>query len=357
MSPDENRLVKKRDLRNLLTSYADEADVFTEIIQNALDAIRTASEIGIYKDESPKITIFLGRRNNESHYFAVQDNGIGMSPETAAKFTAPGFSSLKKMGKTVGYKGVGASFFFAASNRISFRTVDPTGTVSAAGIIGSLQWVLNDTSPLPIVTGDFDAPQAVIDRNSDRHGTAVVYYFDPAWKPSSLTYVVRKEDDANLEIEHWAFFLCCRTSLGRTQVLNGIDVEVEFVLDKGDGDVHSATWRTGDWSPQERKLGYPFPHKVLKVAHSVRDIENTPDHSKTKHNRKYQAVRELFTKDQILGLDPKIDFTPEEDAFIEEHLDFVEIFFAYSTDILKEINIRSGCRAAPIRYGIKLSVD
>lgn len=357
MTPDENRIVKKRDLRNLLTSYADEADVFTEIVQNALDAIRTAFDTGLYQGKSPKLTIFLGRRSNESHYFAVQDNGIGMSPETAAKFTAPGFSSLKKMGKTVGYKGVGASFFFAASNRISFRTVDPTGIVSSAGIVGSLQWVLNDTSPLPIVNGSFDAPQAVIDRNSAEHGTAVVYYFDTAWKPSSLTYVVRKEDDANLEIEHWAFFLCCRTSLGRTQTVGGIEIEVEFVLDRGDGDVQSSTWRMGEWSPQEKKLGYPFPHKVLKVAHSIKDIENTPDHSKTRHNRKYQAVREFFTKDQILSIEPKIDFTDEEVEFIEDHLDFVEIFFAYSTDVLKEINNRSGCRAAPIRYGIKLSVD
>ena len=81
MSAEENRLIKKRDLRNLLTSYADEADVFTEIVQNAVDAIRIAKDTRLYDTKEPKITIYIGRRESESHYFAVQDNGIGMSRE------------------------------------------------------------------------------------------------------------------------------------------------------------------------------------------------------------------------------------------------------------------------------------
>ena len=67
-SPEEVQRFRKRELRNLLTSYADEADVFAEVIQNAWDAVRSAVAQGLYSGtDSPRITIVIGRRSGGDH--------------------------------------------------------------------------------------------------------------------------------------------------------------------------------------------------------------------------------------------------------------------------------------------------
>ncbi len=289
LSAEEARASKKLLLKDLLSSYADEADIFAEIVQNAFDAVREAWNLKYYDEIEPKLTIYIGKREDGAHYFGVSDNGTGMSPETASKFTTPGFSENKKVGKSVGYKGVGASFFFAASNRITFRTKPLNSEESTATVLNSLNWLNDDTANEPIVQEGFSPP--VIDEKDEftGRGTDVFYYFDSAWKPSSLTHIVKKADDER-EIESWAFFLASRTALGSVQGLP-FKLKIEFVLDRGDGNVKRSFWSQGKWMPNENEVGYPYPWRVLKVAHDVADINNTPAAQKNKHLRKYQAVK------------------------------------------------------------------
>jgi hypothetical protein len=350
----EAREMKRRLLHDLLSSYADQADVFAEIIQNSYDAIQKADELGLYAEETPRITIYIGRRENAGHYFGVSDNGIGMTTQTAQKFTTPGFSENKSIGKSVGYKGVGSSFFFAASNRITFRTQHQNGQETAAAVLNSLTWIQDPTATEPQIIDSFQPPLKNESSFTGR-GTSIFYFFDPAWKPSSLSYIVRKNDDDQREIESWAFFLSSRTALGASA--GDKTIEVEFVLDRGDGNISRSMWRMGEWEPSSRRLGYPYPYRVLKVAQAINAIDATPISSKGNHARKHQAVNRRFTSNEILSLVPSIDFDEEELEIVETHLRYVDIFFAYSTDIFKSIGERSGCRASPIRYGIKLIVD
>lgn len=96
-SPQELVALRKRELRNLLTSYADEADVFSEIIQNAFDAILAAQSQRLYSDPSdPRLDIVIGRRSGDSHYLLVCDNGVGMTPEIAVRFTPPALRMPKR---------------------------------------------------------------------------------------------------------------------------------------------------------------------------------------------------------------------------------------------------------------------
>ena len=95
-SPEARLAIRKRELRNLLTSYADEADVFTETIQNAFDAILAARNERLYREASgPRLDIVIGRRSGDPHYLLVCDNGVGMPPEVATRFTTPGFTHAK----------------------------------------------------------------------------------------------------------------------------------------------------------------------------------------------------------------------------------------------------------------------
>ncbi|WP_313601075.1 hypothetical protein [Rhizobium sp.] len=113
----------------------------------------------------------------------------------------------------------------------------------------------------------------------------------------------------------------------------------------------------GVWSPHDHTIGYPFPWRVLKVAHEIDVIDSTPPSQQNTHFRKYQAIRKRFSVDSVIGLQNPIEFTDDEREIVEGYLDFVDMFFAYSTDVFKIITERSGCRAAPVRYGVKLLVD
>jgi len=177
-SLDEKKAMAKRKLKNLLTSYADEADVFTEIIQNAMDAITQAIDKGLYKDgeERPKLIVVLGRREGETghHYLYVGDNGIGMSPKTANNISVPDFSFEKVRGQTIGYKGVGASYFFAASEHVALYTVDEEGTTTQYEVRRSYAWIMNEEDPLPVQNErEVAVPEYVRDLLPNERGTGV----------------------------------------------------------------------------------------------------------------------------------------------------------------------------------------
>jgi nitrogen-specific signal transduction histidine kinase len=92
----------RKELLNLTTSYSDEADIFAELVQNAVDAITTRPSAA--QDDKGELTIVIGRRKNNAHYFYVQDNGVGMDPDIVEKVFIPSFSYGKAQGKSIGYK-------------------------------------------------------------------------------------------------------------------------------------------------------------------------------------------------------------------------------------------------------------
>jgi hypothetical protein len=356
-SSEEVRKLRKRELRNLLTSYADEADVFAEIVQNAVDAITTARSDGLYSDEKrPELTIGFGRRASDRHYFFVSENGVGMSAEVAGKFTVPGFSLRKRLGTTVGYKGVGASFFFAASNRISFRTVTSEGALFSSSVVGAWDWIMGETEPEPRVESEPQIPDRMKPFLSESHGTAVCYYFHEGLKPKDLSALVRRADTPDEELIHWAHFLAAKTALGRVAPPYE-DITVRLVLDDG-VETAAQIWTLGDFGRDDKTIGYPYPHRVFKVGKDVEDILKTPEGQRViAHKGRHQALHRRWSKEDILGLTPEISFSDDERVLVEAHLDFFDLLFAYSTDILDEVHDRTGCRARQLRYGIRISCD
>src|SRR5690242_10468203 len=94
---------RKRDVLNILRSYTGFLDVFSEALQNAIDAceLRLRSDGETYK---PKIWITIDIPNGILHFI---DNGIGMSTEQIGFFVRPGVSFKSEFGLR-GHKGVGA---------------------------------------------------------------------------------------------------------------------------------------------------------------------------------------------------------------------------------------------------------
>ena len=357
-SPEELLELRKRELRNLLTSYADEADVFCETIQNAFDAVTTARTRGLYQSSPPpRLDIVIGRRADDPHYLLVCDNGVGMSKTVASRFTMPGFTHAKGLGRTIGYKGVGASFFFAAANTVAFQTEDPDGHQTAATVTGSFRWIMSSTESPPTTSPHFHPPPNAKNLLPQGRGTAVYYEFHPGLKPKSLAFIVNRGNNPSQELCHWASYLCTKTALGQAGQAPDESLQVGLHLDLGEDGLHSTSWHLGSFSRDDLRLGYPYPWRVFAVHKDLAEIDATaPPQRLVKHKGKHQALRLRWDKEDILAL-PQLRLTEDEEELATEHLDFLDVFLAYSTDVLDEVHKRTGARSKTLRYGIRMACD
>ncbi|MGB8098292.1 MAG: ATP-binding protein, partial [Terracidiphilus sp.] len=329
------------------------ADVFAEIVQNSFDAVIQAIRENLYTTLKPMINVVIGRRADAPHYLFVSDNGVGMSPDVATNLTVPGFSRGKRKGKTVGYKGVGASYFFAASRRIALKTIDRAGEKTEFTVLGSYDWIKDDEAPEPKVEPQCEIPEFAQSRLPSARGTGIYFQFHDGIKPSTLNnLVIRGAGDEN-EVMNWACFLAAKTALGTTEEAFDHTITVEVTLDKGDSQ-RSQTWRIGRFDRDLKTLGYPFPYQVFKVSKSINEIANTPVERKYQHERRYQAVHKRWTAEEILG---ETNLDAEEKDRLLQHLNWVDGYLCYSTEVLKEVNTRLGGRSNLIRHGMKISVD
>lgn len=346
--------IARRQLNNLLTSYADEADLFNEVLQNALDAMLLAGERELYQEDNPVLTVILGRRRESYQYLFVGDNGIGMSPSTALSLTVPGFSEGKKKGKTLGYKGVGASYFFAASKRAALRTVDSDGERVEYTVLGSHSWILDPEEPEPSVEEEFDVPEFVSKSFDISRGTGILYQFHEGVYPHSLDHTVKVGKSIADELVHWANYLCARTVLGAVESLFSKPLKIRLILDRGEEQAEQF-FSLESYDIEKSILGYPFPHKILRTSKDTDEIDGVGPEKRYSHNRRYSAVRKRWKADEII---PKLrSLTEGASEKLERHLDWVDAYLCYSTEIMKECNDRLGGRSQFLRHGIKIAVD
>jgi hypothetical protein len=351
---DRQQLVRSH-LTNLITSYADEADVFTELIQNAVDAVYRMPP-----GESPLITVAIGRRSSGSHYLYVQDNGTGMAPETAERLCIPGYSTHKVRGQTIGYKGVGASYVAAVSEHFALWTEDADGQVTERTIRYAFSWVTNPEKPLPEVTDSFVAPEVVQAlRQGAGRGTGVYYEFHSGHRPVSLDNTVIVGDGIEQELLNWASYLAARTPIGRadkpTAPAGGPDFIVKLLLDHGVAGTLVREFIRSAFNRDQGTLGYPFPESVFRVGIDTAEIDAEPAARKhERHYRKHQAVFHTWNAAELLDI---IDLDDEELALLSSHLLWVRGHLSYSTDVLKKVNQLLGGRSSLVRYGAKLAVD
>ena len=134
---------QKRDVLNILRSYTGLLDVFSEAIQNGIDAcdLRTRQEPEGYE---PKIWIHIDIPNGKLRFV---DNGIGMSVEQIRFFVRPGMS-FKANESLRGHKGVGATFLAYGYSSFTVSSKSASETV-AVTLTGGRQWAENTTGNIP----------------------------------------------------------------------------------------------------------------------------------------------------------------------------------------------------------------
>ena len=135
--PDEiTTKVIKKQIIELKNSYHSPFDVTTELIQNAVDAVRLRSE----KDNSeyqPKIDIEISQRDK---FLKISDNGDGMLPNELDSAVKMYYSGKEDNANTVGEKGVGLSFALFSTNEMSIKSIH-NGIESSVKIMNANKWL------------------------------------------------------------------------------------------------------------------------------------------------------------------------------------------------------------------------
>lgn len=156
---DDTKLIdeaNRRIVTNILKSYTGYFDVFSELIQNSLDATEQKQRIS-NKGYSPKIWIDIDISNQT---IKVTDNGTGISSEQFRYFLKPNIS-FKKPREYRGQKGVGATFLAYGFSLLRVHTRHD-GMEIAANLRQGRQWAADqkDSVPRPKFASEpFSVPQ------------------------------------------------------------------------------------------------------------------------------------------------------------------------------------------------------
>jgi hypothetical protein len=244
---------RKREMQNILRSYVGFFDPFSELIQNAMDAVDAREkEIGTFEK---RISIQIDLKKNT---FSVSDNGIGFREGHFKTFLCPNIS-FKDGLSTRGKKGVGATYIAYGFNQLQLATKTPEFEF-VAELSDGRKW-LDDT-------------KAIIERPKVKQTTLAHQVFKDYDRGSSFTVKLGGENTRPKDLrwvgattaEQWRTLLLIRTPLGHisfpgdpkyTQVL--FDLEV----------IDEAGKQT---EMKNQVAGYIFPHTVISSSVDVETI-------------------------------------------------------------------------------------
>lgn len=192
----------RRDVEEIVRSYRHSWDIFSELIQNSVDAVRRQAPAGTSN--------FIGtldiKVETQLQKITVSDNGCGLSREALIGALAPG-RSFKTVGQDYGYKGYGLTFVLYASSSFYIRSVRD-GKASALRVTGAIDWLASgsaEEAELPPVqwlsidqeTAEANGTTVSVTLNCGAYQSkfralsALDHMFEWAQKPKALEYVLR----------------------------------------------------------------------------------------------------------------------------------------------------------------------
>ena len=243
---------KKREIKNILDSYTGWFDPFSELIQNALDALE--SRAAVDNDFTPKLWMRIDLKDQS---LSVTDNGIGFSKDQFRNFLAPTITFKKRENR--GNKGVGATYLAYGFNFLQVGTKSP-----CYEFIGTLangrEWVETEdsTGTRPTVTRDNEAlhpPFNTIDRGS----TFTLRLVGKVY-PKDLSQLV-----ANTA-KQWSSILRIKTPLGGIY-FEEEPLQIQCALTVADLNGKETTEILKDCK-------YIFPHEVLLNCLNLKEIRS-----------------------------------------------------------------------------------
>jgi len=343
----------KKKVLNILKSYTGYFDVFSELTQNALDAL----ERRLKSDPKflPKIWIEVDIPNSR---IRVVDNGVGMALNEFKFCLAPDVS-FKTQTEGRGHKGVGATFLAYGFSFIKVQTKQGAERYAAVLRQGR-QWAEDTSGTVTRPTlerNEFAAPELA----AEASGTSVeiIVGQSSGERPRNLGWLGAHNAD------QWLDILRIKTPVGGVY-LHTPKFQPEIIVTVFGSDGQSTR-------NSSRRADYYYPHEMpgLKAA-SIGDVSSalakiTGD-SQTKFAlldsqfKRLDCLYEIWDKDTLLADDSDFSsaITDEHRILIERHqvciyasfLRSAKLWGWFNDEVLK---IRKG--QGVIRGGLQLASD
>lgn len=352
MGPDDKKIFEEASRRivvNVLKSYTGYFDVFSELIQNALDAVDTARRENVGYEGRVWIEIDIPRKT-----VTVIDNGIGMN-ETQLRYCFRPSVSFKSRKESRGHKGVGATFLAYGFTNIQVHTKQKGKTI-AVQLSNGRSWAedLSGSQRRPKLEV-LNADSEILEQSES--GTKVEIVIGQNHRPDLTWWGAQ---DAN----QWLDMLCMRTPLGGVYLGGAIPprvmIDIKVVSNSG-----ASTTASTD------RAEYKYPHElsVLNKVKSVAELQKETSKAEADISRlpadcrNLSAVYEIWDHKVLLGEAngywDKV-FDEEEQQLIRRHevaaygcfLSSAKSWRTYQEQILK-------VRASPalMRGGMQIASD
>jgi Histidine kinase-, DNA gyrase B-, and HSP90-like ATPase len=343
---------QRREIRNILKSYTGYYDLFSELIQNALDAVerRLLEKADNFQ---PHIWIRIDLAKSE---VAVTDNGCGMSESEFRQFLRPNFS-FKHADTTRGSKGVGATYLAYGFNHVEVAARSDGKTFSGVMRRGR-EWVEDRTDSVPRPKVEYAPPSHAAFGQIDRGASMKVRLVGAGIRPRDLSWIGAQTAD------QWLAVLRTFTPLGGVYLCGEASPMVCTTLE-----VESITGQVTTAELEAPR--YLHPAEVMNRVADIRDfladrkarVDKGLDVSRIPPKfRSLHGIWGEWTGDQIL--DPKGDspitarLESNEAKLVSELGLKLRIFLGFSTDLWDGYNdntlrLRKGHRL--LRGGLQLS--
>lgn len=326
---------QRREINNILKSYTGYYDVFSELIQNALDALERRFEDKQISVE-PRLWIRIDMVNNS---ISVTDNGCAMSLDQFQAFLRPNFS-FKDGINTRGSKGVGISYLAYGFNHLEVAT-KLNGKTYSGVLKNGRRWLDIDTETIPKVE-PLDASHKVF-YDIDRGTSVTLKLIGDGIRPKLGYFGARTA-------EQWLTILKIKTPLGGiylSEDSRSIDFQLTLEVTDPSGKVSVEKVKNPE---------YFYPHLITSKIADIQDyVKWLTKAAKTgkdtsKPPKKFQKLNGVYGEwgnKQILS-DESIFYgmqlNDDEKAMLKELNVQIYTFVGYSTDLWDAFNERQKLR-------------
>ena len=242
---------QRREIGNILRSYTGYYDLFSELLQNALDAVEKRQGDGGAPSLQGRVWV---RINLKDQTVEVTDNGCAMDLQQIRQFLRPNFS-FKSGAMTRGSKGVGATYLGYGFNSLQISS-KLGGKIHAGLIENGRNWVDDMTGTVARPKIVPCSAQAGPFANIDQGTSVTVHLRGDNIRPRSLTWYQATT------AQQWLALLRIMTPVGGIH-LDGSsvpDVQIEVTVSDQAGTETSA---------HLQNPSYLFPHTIITRSGSI----------------------------------------------------------------------------------------
>jgi len=339
---------------NVLNSYTGFFDVFSELVQNALDATQAkATKSGL--DFHARIWVLIDMK---ARRVRVVDNGVGMDLAQFKFCLSPNVTHKRGQGLR-GNKGVGATYLAYGFSFIRLQAKQEKSQLSA-NLIGGRKWAedISGSIPRPTLKTDlFDVPE--LEYENSGAAFEIILGDAPGERPRDLAWI-----NARTAIQ-WLAVLRIKTPLGGVYLTTSkFKPHITVTVIDPDGLKTDTT---------SSLCEYYYPHEIPGKVASLREINaaltkiqgdsNTKFAKLGSEYKKLDCMWELWSKEDILkeGSDFASILDGEDDRIIvDRHNVFVYGAFLSSAKQWNHFNdetlgLRKGQRI--MQGGLQLACD